>query len=146
MLEGRVLATRSLEDARGRIVTDHEVQVARTFTGEHRERRTVRLPGGMLASGRGLMVPGMPTLVPGERVILALSEANSQGMRLTTGLAQGKFQLVTGHDGNPVAVRGGVGGTFIGPGGLEEAGGAESMPYAELVARLEAAANAKSGH
>lgn len=146
VVEGRVLATRCVEDDRGRVVSDFELEVARTFTGEHRERRTVRLPGGMLPSGRGLLVPGLPSLALGERVILALSKPNAQGMRLTTGLSQGKFQVLTGPDGLPQAVRGGVGGTLAGPGGLEETGGVEVMPYAELVARLEAAANAKSSN
>lgn len=144
VLEGRVLATRCVEDSLGQIVTDCEVEVDRTFSGEHRERRTLRLPGGVLESGRGLMIPGLPSLRAGEDVILALSEAGKTGVRLPTGLNQGKFRIVTGSNGLPQAIRGGVGGALLDADGVEEAGAAESMSYAELVARLEAAANAKA--
>lgn len=140
VLEGRVIMSRTLRDAEGMIVTDYEVEVQRTFLGEHRDRRSVRLPGGVLETGEGLMIPGLPPMNPGEDVILALSAAGSTGVRLTTGLTQGKFKIMMGTSGLPVAVRDGSGSTLVTPQGIFDEGGIEVMPYAELVARIQAAA------
>lgn len=140
VLEGRVIMSRTLQDQAGLIVTDYELEVRRTFVGEHQERRSLRLPGGVLASGEGLMIPGLPSMNPGEDVILALSAAGPTGVRMPTGLAQGTFKIMMGTFGLPVAVRDGAGSTLVTPQGFVEEGGIEVMPYAELVARIQAAA------
>lgn len=140
VLEGRVIMSRTLRDQAGLIVTDYELEVQRTFLGEHHDRRSLRLPGGVLASGEGLMIPGLPSMNPGEDVILALSCPGTTGVRMPTGLSQGKFKIMMGTSGLPVAVRDGSGSTLVTSQGLVEEGGIEVMPYAELVAGIQAAA------
>ena len=90
----------------------------------------VRLPGGILADGRGLAIPGLPVLRPGEDVFLFLGPAGPGGRRMTTGLSQGKYRIASDGRGGRFAVRAGG------------AGGA-SVEYAEMVARLSAAAVAR---
>ena len=141
VLEGRVIMSRTLRDSEGMIVTDYELEVQRTFLGEHMNRRSLRLPGGLLECGEGLMVPGLPSMGLGEDVILALSAPGVSGVRLPTGLTQGKFKIMVGTFGLPVAVRDGSGSTLVTPQGQAVDGGMEVMPYAELVARIQAAAN-----
>src|SRR5262245_39418837 len=52
VLEGRVLATRALESD-GPLLTEALLEVSRTFKGDERSTRTVRLPGGVRADGSG---------------------------------------------------------------------------------------------
>ena len=72
VLEARVVATTAGEDSHGLIHTEHLLSVDRTFVGEGRPMRTVRLPGGVLPDGRGLVIPGLPRLRVGARAMFRL--------------------------------------------------------------------------
>ena len=95
VLEGRVLSRRAVRTTRGRVATEVELDVLRTFLGEERARRTVRVPGGLLPDGSGVLIPGMPTLLEGEDVLLFLTGPSATGARMPVGLAQGKLRVVT---------------------------------------------------
>ena len=95
IVEGRVLGARSGELAGGFIYTDYPISLRRSFDGSALGVRTVRLPGGVLDDGRGLVLPGMPALSIGEDVLLFLSAPGREGVRMPVGLAQGKFRVVT---------------------------------------------------
>jgi hypothetical protein len=118
--------------------------VTRTFQGPDQAYRTLRLPGGVRADGSGLLVPGVPHVVPGEEALLFLEPEGRSGVRLPVGLAQGKFGLRRGADGSKRLVRdvsalGLVGAPAAG-------GGARSLSdYADLLAVLEAHARRPAG-
>ena len=142
VVEARVVSTRPVLSASGRIDTEIRLSVRRTFWGEDRGDRVVRLPGGeMPSTGRGLVVAGMPRLVPGEDALLVLSEEGAEGLRVPVGLAQGHFRLVHDDAGVRRAVRGGSGLALADPrtGALEMGGAGGSWPYAELAERVERA-------
>ena len=139
VVEGLVTAARSGELGDGTIYTDWDLRVERTFWGEEAETRTIRLPGGMLATGRGMLIPGMPRLVEGEHVVLLLEEPHRDGLRLTTGLSQGKYRIVTSSRGESVAVRTGDHVSLITARNTRVADRNGMLGYADLVARLEAA-------
>ena len=138
IVEGRVRSRRTVERLDGSLDTEYELDVAREFLAD--EDRTLRLPGGVRPDGSGLVVPGLPRLEVGEDVLLFLGELEA-GRRLTVGLAQGRYTLLVDRQGVRRAVRAGASITGRAP----EAGvrGAESAPYAELVAEIEAAVNAR---
>ncbi len=98
-LVARVTSCSASIDAGGRIATDYALDVERTLVGAHVAHRTIRIPGGVLPDGRGMVIPGMPTMSVGERAILFLSGANTCGERLPIGLAQGRMRIVTTVDG-----------------------------------------------
>lgn len=141
VLSGRVLGQRALEAPNGRIDTEYTLTVDRTFWGEERGQRVIRIPGGVLPSGRGLMLPGMARLVPGEDVLLLLSDAGPDGVRVPMGLAQGKYRILTNRAGMRVAVRTQAELELMQPGSgiARPADGAETIDYAELVAQIETA-------
>lgn len=144
VLEGKVLGGHSAESPEGAIYTDWEIAVDRTWWGEDQPTRTVRLPGGVLATGKGMAVPGMPSLVPGEDVVLMLTEASENGLRVPTGLGQGKYRIVADAQGAKHAVRTGEHLTLAtSTGALAGKDGLTVLDYAELVAKLEAATQAK---
>jgi hypothetical protein len=93
-LEARVLHTQVELDAFGRPCTRATLLVERDLIGEQRGAIDVRLPGGILPNGSGLVLPGMPSLVEGEELLLFLSATSSAGLRIPVGLAQGKFRVV----------------------------------------------------
>jgi hypothetical protein len=98
----------------------------------------------VLANGRAMMIPGMPSLMLGEDVVLLLTEAAEDGMRVPTGLAQGKYRIVADAQGGKHAVRTGEHLTLATSTGL--LAGQDRIAvydYAEFVAQLEAAAQAK---
>lgn len=143
-LEGRVQRARAVLDPSGkRIDTEYTLVVTRTFLGEASSTRTIKLPGGVLPDGRGMIIPGLPSLEPGEDVILFLSHANASGMRMPVGLAQGKLRVVTDVKGERRLVRE--------QGDLALVDGATARPadasivldYAATIARIEAAVAAK---
>ncbi|MCP3917275.1 MAG: hypothetical protein GY711_17135 [bacterium] len=144
VLEGRVLSKSCATASDGLIYTDYQVSVDRTFVGVDLPVRSVRLPGGMLPTGRGLMVPGVPELRVGEEVFLLLSEASSSGVRMVCGLSQGKYRIVRDARGARFAVRNSRGTTIVGdtPGNVQTAPGVEVVDYAEMVARLMRASHA----
>lgn len=138
-VEGKVLSTRSVRDARGRIVTEHVLQVGRTWVGDAAQLRTVRLPGGTLPDGTGLLVPGMPRLAPGGECVLFLAREDSQGVRLPVGLAQGAWSVVRTKDGLRRVVRDQTGLSVVEGGRVRDADPRGEMDYAVFAARLEAA-------
>ena len=142
ILEARITGRRTLQDEHGRIVTEYQLLKRREFYGESGD--VVRIPGGVLASGRGLILPGMPLIQVGEEVMLFL---NGDNLSMTTGLAQGKYRLMTTHQGERLAVRQGgleVAGSGCGHAShsntahLCQQGAVQAMPYAELSARVQA--------
>ncbi|MSR63085.1 MAG: hypothetical protein EXS08_11645 [Planctomycetes bacterium] len=137
VLEAHVLAAEPRE-ADGILATEYLLEVERTFKGQDQSYRTLRLPGGVRADGSGLLVPGVPHLAPGEEALLFLSAENARGLRLPTGLAQGKFGVQRLGDGTKHLVRDTAGLALVGPGG--NAPGARTIEdYAGLVAGIEAA-------
>jgi hypothetical protein len=140
IVEARVLAAHALEE-RDLLLTEYLLEVARTFKGDDRSYRVLRLPGGVRADGSGLVVPGVPGLVPGEEAVLFLEPEGKGGMRLFTGLAQGKLRLRRGADGTKRLERDVSALGLVGDAG--QGGGARALvDYADLVAAIEAAARA----
>jgi hypothetical protein len=147
ILEGRVLSARGLEDPEGRIETEYVLEVARTFEGMDLPLRSVRLPGGVLPDGRGMLLAGMPRVAPGEELLLFLTQEGATGVRMPVGLAQGKLGMRRRSDGGRVLVRehAGVGLVDRATGALVEGEGIDVLDYAETVARIEAALVRKRG-
>ena len=145
VLEGRVVALRAATSTSGRIDTEYTLAVTRTFWGSHEPTRVVRIPGGVLADGRGMLVPGLVRLALGEDVVLVLSRASAHGARMPIGLAQGEFRIVTDRFGNKVAVRSNADLALAnGVTGVLSSGASSSIiPSAELVAILASAAATK---
>lgn len=141
VIEARVVSALAFEAPGGHIETEYILDVARTFEGEDLPVRAIRLPGGILPDGRGMMLAGMPRLAVGEEALLFLSPSASNGLRMPVGLAQGKLSLITGEAGEKVLLREQAGLTLVDPdsGELSEAAGFAVLPYAEIVARIEAA-------
>lgn len=146
VLEGRVSSARVLESAPGRIETEYTISVDRTFWGADMQQRTVRLPGGVLPDGRGLILPGMPELRAGEDALLFLSQEGSTGVRMPVGLAQGKLRVSSSLGGQRVLVgdRAQLSLTDATGGGVQEAAPHDLLDYAETVAELHAAAERRS--
>lgn len=143
VLEGSVATGKSGETAQGEIYTDWTINVDRTYWGDHEETRVVRLPGGVLADGRGMMIPGMPRLVMGEEIVLFLSEPSADGLRMPVGLSQGKYRIVTASDGAKTAIQTGDHVTLMSARTTRSIDGLEMLDYADLVARIEAASQAR---
>ncbi|MEE2940340.1 MAG: hypothetical protein VX460_08150 [Planctomycetota bacterium] len=143
VVEGTIVRSSCGEDARGVIHTDWTVDVDRTFWGADEAQRTIRLPGGVLASGKGMVVPGMPRLSVGEDVVLLMSAASPEGTRLPTGLSQGKYRIVTSTDGERTAIQTGEHVSLVTARRTRAANGLDMMPFSDLVARLEAQAQAR---
>lgn len=145
VLEARVLSRRAVREPNGRIDTEYSLGVERTFLGEELASRAIRLPGGVLPDGRGMIVPGLPGLSVGEDVVLFLSRAGASGMRVPVGLAQGKLRIVTDPRGRRRLVRDQDGLELVDPrtGAIRAADGSAFFDYADVVARIEAASAAK---
>jgi hypothetical protein len=145
VFEGHVRSVRSLLGPGGLIETECTFEVERTFLGEDLGERVVRLPGGVLESGRGLLIPGLPTIVAGEDVLLFLTGPGASGLRMPVGLSQGKFRVETRLDGSRRLSRRHGALTVIDPatGSIEDAGGSAVFDYAELIAEVHAAVASK---
>ena len=141
IIEARVLSLKAVEAGAGRIETEFLLEVERTLAGDDLPLRAVRLPGGLLPDGRGMLLAGMPGLHVGETALLFLSAPSETGMRMPVGLAQGKLRIVTGAAGEKLVVRDAGSLGLIGPGSaaVREAGGLCVLPYAEVLAEIEAA-------
>ncbi len=139
VVEGTVLRARSGELEDGTIYTDWDLEVDRTFWGEHVAERTVRLPGGHLASGRGMVLPGMPRVAVGEDVVLMLTPESRGGVQLPVGLSQGKYRVVTAVNGERIAMQTGDHVTLVSADRIGSPRGLARLAYGELIARLEAA-------
>lgn len=140
IVEAKILSTRAFEVGPA-IETELLLQVDRTFEGAHQPFRAVRVPGGVLPSGRGMMLAGMPRLAPGERCLLFLSAEGQTGIRMPVGLAQGKLALVENPVGEKVLVRPASSLSLIDDRTGEHVGpqAARVLRYADVVARIEAA-------
>lgn len=144
-IEGRVTASHVQVDDRGRIETEYVVRVQRTFWGAPLVERTIRLPGGVLPDGRGLVIPGMPTLAVDEVAMLFFSAENVHGARMPIGLAQGRLRVVTSIEGTKTVQR------EVGALDLVEANGAKSaspalksvLEYDATLTRIDAARTAR---
>lgn len=141
ILEAQVLSMQALEDPDGRIETEFLLEVADTFQGEDMALRAVRLPGGILSDGRGMLLAGMPGLEQGERVLLFLTAPGEAGLRMPVGLAQGKFRVVENPQGSKFLVRQQAGLALVGAGtrNLVEADGVSVFDFAEVRAQIIAA-------
>jgi len=144
VVEGRVLSQHPLEQD-GLLLTESLIEVARTFKGADESYRAVRLPGGVRADGSGLLVPGMPSLAPGEDVLLFLSAEGATGLRMPTGLAQGKL-AVQRLPGGAKRLAGDLSALALvdEDGAHAQRGGTLVLDYAECVAAIEAALNAEA--
>jgi hypothetical protein len=139
-LEGRVTSKHVQADAKGRIETEYVVRVQRTFWGAALVERTIRLPGGVLPDGRGLVIPGMPTLAEGEVALLFLSAENTRGARMPIGLAQGRLRVVTSATGEKSVQRDVGALELVEPNGAPSVPAPKSaLPYDATIARIEAA-------
>ena len=94
ILVGRCTAS-TTEVAEGGLFTRVVVAVDEVVKGVESEEVILRLPGGQ-ANGRRLHVAGMPTFVPGEEVVLFLTEEDPSYGAWPLGLAQGKFRVERG--------------------------------------------------
>jgi len=137
IVEGRVLDARSELTPAGRIVTAFDVSVDRSFHGDASGTVSIRLPGGVVGDV-GMVVPGMPHLVPGEDVLLFVTDEGHAGFRMPIGLAQGKFRITTDWATGARTLRREQGDLeLVGPNGaIHVAPGAASIEYADAVAEI----------
>ena len=144
VLEGRIKRA-TPRPAPGRIETEYEIEVERTFLGEELQTRTFVMPGGVLPDGTGMILPGVPQLGEGEDAILFLSRESFAGMRVPVGLSQGRFRVETPISGRRVVVRAHEDLGLLDPesGDLREARRAERHDYAGLIAKIYAACDAR---
>ena len=140
VVEGRVLSAASSQGSDGVIDTEYVLEVGRTFLGAPAPVRSVRLPGGVLEDGRGLLLPGLPHLAVGEDVILFLTDKGPGERRMPVGLSQGKLRVVPDPDGGRAVIGELAGTALVDP----ELGG--HLPathtlrtYAEVSAEIQAA-------
>lgn len=145
VLEGRVLSLEAVQTEDGLIETIYQLAVDRTYLGEDRFRRSVRIPGGVLENGQGMLLAGMPRLRAGEDVLLFLSAEGQRGVRIPIGLSQGRYRIETRLDGSKLAIREQAGLGILDPttGRVTSADSGFLRNYGELVAEVEAAVNAK---
>lgn len=143
VFEGRVTGARVEETPEGLIETVYTLATERLYQGAGAVGawREVRLPGGVLPDGRGMLIPGVTRLEVGEDALLFLSAEGPRGVRMPVGLAQGRYRIETRLDGRKVAVReqGGLGLIDPASGTLADADGVFVRDYAELVADIQAA-------
>lgn len=146
VVEGRVLGSETTLDAHGRPATRYTLAVARTFRGAQTTLRDVVLPGGVLSDGRGLVLPGMPTLVQGEEALLFLSEESRAGLRFPVGLSQGRLRIVTAPNGARRLLREHGDLELVDDRGraLPPLPQQETFDYATVVAQVEAACAARA--
>ncbi len=140
IVEGRVLSALAQEDG-GRIETEYLLAVERTFAGDDRPLRAIRMPGGVLDDGRGMLLAGMPRIEAGETVLLFLTQPSASGIQMPVGLAQGKFRILERSDGSRVVVRSTSDVALLQreTGAILRGEGRTLMDYADLVAGIEAA-------
>ena len=138
IVEARVLASYPLE-VEGMLQTEYVLSVSRTLKGEHLAYRALRWPGGVREDGSGLLIPGMPHLAAGEEVLLFLEAEGRGGLRMPTGLEQGRFALHVGPDGRKRLLRDTSALALLGGSGVPSpSGGRTVFDYADLLAAIEA--------
>lgn len=146
VVEARVIASRTLLVASGRIETEYTLDVKRAFLGDAQLAHTIRLPGGVLPAsqgGRGLLIPGMPSLGDGENVVLFLTGAGASGMRMPVGLAQGKYRIVADALGRRFALQSLNALSLVDAQGAPTAAVADSVEFDVLATQIEAAVQAR---
>jgi len=92
-LEARVQHVRVLEVGPKRIETEITLAVSKRYWGLSGRELILRIPGGVLPDGRGLVLPGLPRFIEGEELLLFLSAESRAGTRVPVGLAQGRFRI-----------------------------------------------------
>jgi len=143
-LEAKVTAARAILESGKRIDTEYTLSVLRTFWGEAQASRAIRLPGGVLPDGRGMVLPGLRGLEPGEEVLLFLSKPDPLGMRVPIGLAQGTLRVETDKLGRKHLVPDERGLAIVAPGGAPQANEPPRvLDYAAAVAEIESALAAR---
>jgi len=143
--QGTILSKHARLGANNLIETEYIIAVKKTFWGEELVSRSVRLPGGVLPDGRGLVLAGMPNLVEREEVVLFLSAASVGGLRMPVGLAQGKFRVQRLLNGSTRLVRDSSELQLSNPatGKLEEAPPRSVYSYAQVTGEILAAVAAR---
>jgi hypothetical protein len=141
VIEGLVLSAVGVETEAGMIETEYTLLVDRTFEGDDLVERTLRLPGGVLGDGRGMMLAGLPRLAVGEQTLLFLTRPSGGGIRMPVGLSQGRYRILHNLDGSRVAVRDQTDLGLVDPdsGQILQPSGSHVRDYAELIAEVEAA-------
>lgn len=141
VFEGRVRAIECVRDARGRIETRYTLDVARTLFGEAAPTRIVRVPGGVLPDGSGLVLPGLPRLARDEEALLFLTAESRAGLRVPVGLAQGRFRIEHTAEGARRLVRDVTDLALVDEQGHVVPHGAavETFDYAATIERVQAA-------
>lgn len=92
--ELQVLETRFVRLDDGVIETRYLVSTLAPLKGASSAIEEIRMPGGEVA-GRGLLLPGLPRMRPGQRAILFLSSASAQrGWRMPVGLGAGAYEVI----------------------------------------------------
>jgi hypothetical protein len=145
VIEGRVIAARAVLGPASRIDTEFTIAVEHTYCGDPLATRVIRWPGGVLADGRGMIVPGMPHLAVGHSAILFLTSADPSGMRMPVGLAQGELAIRVSPDGAKMLARDQSDLALIDPrtGESARADSKSFLDYADTVACIEAGVAAK---
>ena len=145
VVQARVQMAEAQLGPRELIETRYVLAVSRTFWGEPATEQVVRIPGGVLEDGRGLLLAGMPTIEAGEEVLLFLSRPSSSGVRMPVGLAQGKFEVHRTKSGAVELVREGAGLQLANPatGEVSEAQPHAVFSYADVVGQVHAAVAAR---
>ena len=145
VVEGHIQDANVITGETGLIETEYLLSIDRTFWGADLGSRTIRLPGGVLPDGSGMMIPGMPKLTVGEDVMLFLAPETPWGMRMPMGLGQGKFRVVTNFSGERRLIRDESTITVLDPvtGEIQHAAGSTSLDYAAVVAEIHSAVAAR---
>ncbi len=143
--QGTVLTKHARLGANKLIETEYVFKVEKTFWGEELKSRSVRIPGGVLPDGRGLILAGMPTLAEREEVVLFLSKSSGGGLRMPIGLAQGKFAVERLENGATRLVRDSSQLQLANPltGKLEDAPARSVHGYAQVTGEILAAVAAR---
>jgi hypothetical protein len=105
VVHGRVIGQTSYWDDHV-IMTEVTVEVVECLKGERPagERVVVRQPGGRVGE-LAMLVPGMPTFLNDEVVVLFLEAGSVEGASLVMGLAQGRFTVAADAETGEVLVR-----------------------------------------
>ncbi|HEX7151703.1 MAG TPA: hypothetical protein VF618_09465 [Thermoanaerobaculia bacterium] len=102
------------------IVTDHTLVIEQVVKGRIETSTLTVTELGGFANGRGMIVPGTPSYVKGERVVAFLRRA-ADGSWFTAGMGLGKFHFAKTEDGTSLLVRN--------PDGLHVEGGEAFAAY-----------------
>jgi hypothetical protein len=147
VVEARVVSAQPMQTQGGkRIETEFVLDVKRTFLGETEALQAIRLPGGVLPKsqgGRGLVIPGMPSLAEGEDVVLFLTVPSSKGVRMPVGLAQGKYRVVRDAQGKRFATQSLDALTLVDASGSPVNASPATLELDALAAEIEAAVAAR---